>query len=169
MKFPAMLAVPLPFIPLAVIERAAGMLFRRMLQEHPALFERLGQYREKRFAFLPSDVPLVFLVEPSGPSIHVARRGTASSHIDAAVEGPLFMLLALLEGRCDADALFFSRDLNVTGDMEAMLAMRNALDDCDIDLPRDLRALAGPFAPVFNRVAAGIRRRALAGEASAWN
>src|SRR5690606_37333851 len=71
MKFPAMLAVPLPFIPLAVIERAAGMLFRRMLQEHPALFERLGQYREKRFAFLPSDVPLVFLVEPSGPSIHV--------------------------------------------------------------------------------------------------
>ncbi len=35
------------------------------------------------------------------------------------------MLLALLEGRCDADALFFSRDLKVIGeDMEAMLAMR---------------------------------------------
>ena len=80
---------------------------------------------------------------------------------DAGVEAPLVTLLALLEGRCDADALFFSRDLKVIGDMEAMLAMRNALDDCDIDLPRDLARIGGPAAPVVHRLAVEIRSRSL--------
>lgn len=169
MEFPQMLALPLNFVPIATVERAAGMLFQRVLRAHPGLFERLGEHKAKRFAFMPSDVPLVFVVEPARPSIRVVRKPIIATSVDASVEGPFFMLLALLEGRCDADALFFSRDLNVTGDMEAMLAMRNALDDCDIDLPRDLSALAGPLAPIFGRVARGIRRRALSGEASAWN
>ncbi|SSC70898.1 unnamed protein product [Ciceribacter sp. T2.26MG-112.2] len=169
MEFPRTLATPLNYVPIAVIERATGLLFSRMMKEHPGLFERLGEHKAKRFAFLPSDIPLAFVVEPARPSIRVLRKNGSTLTADATVEGPLFMLLALLEGRCDADALFFSRDLNVTGDMEAMLAMRNALDDCDIDLPRDLSTLAGPFAPIFGRMAEGIRRRALAGEGSAWN
>ena len=169
MEFPRTLATPLNHVPIAVIERATGLLFSRIMREHPGLFERLGEHKTKRFAFLPGDLPLAFVVEPARPSIRVMRKGAALPAADAAVEGPLFMLLALLEGRCDADALFFSRDLNVTGDMEAMLAMRNALDDCDIDLPRDLSGLAGPFAPVFGRLAADLRRRALAGEQSTWN
>jgi len=169
MEFPKTLATPLNYVPIAVIERATGLLFARMMKEHPGLFERLGEHKAKRFAFLPSDLPLAFLVEPNRPSIRVLRRSASALTADATVEGPLFMLLALLEGRCDADALFFSRDLNVTGDMEAMLAMRNALDDCDIDLPRDLSTLAGPFAPVFGRMAESVRRRALGQEGSAWN
>lgn len=169
MEFPKTLATPLNYVPIAVIERATGLLFSRMMKEHPGLFERLGEHKTKRFSFQPSDVPLVFVVEPARPSIRVLRASASTVSADATVEGPLFMLLALLEGRCDADALFFSRDLNVTGDMEAMLAMRNALDDCDIDLPRDLSALAGPFAPVFGRMAESIRRRALGREGSAWN
>ena len=168
MKFPATLATPLDLMPLPVIERATGMLFRRMLKEHPNLFERLGEHKAKRFAFLPADLPIAFIVDPAAPAIRVQRKSSVP-HADASVEGPLFLLLALLEGRCDADALFFSRDLVVTGDMEAMLAMRNALDDCNIDLPRDLSALAGPFGPIFSRVASEIRRRALTGENTAWN
>jgi predicted lipid carrier protein YhbT len=96
-------------------------------------------------------------------------RKPADVAADAVVEGPLFLLLALLEGRSDADALFFSRALAVTGDMEAMLALRNALDGCEIDLPRDLGASAGPLAPLVSRAAEAIRRRALAGENAAWN
>ncbi|ATN36100.1 hypothetical protein ACO34A_20085 [Rhizobium sp. ACO-34A] len=168
MKFPATLATPLDLMPLPVIERATGMLFRRMLKEHPNLFERLGEHKAKHFAFLPADLPLAFIVDPAAPAIKVQRK-SPTPHADASVEGPLFLLLALLEGRCDADALFFSRDLVVIGDMEAMLAMRNALDDCNIDLPRDLSALAGPFGPIFSRVASEIRRRALTGENTAWN
>ncbi|MFB9948234.1 SCP2 domain-containing protein [Rhizobium puerariae] len=169
MEFPRALAIPLNYMPLAAIERVTGMLFRRVMKEHPGLFERLGEHRAKRFAFLPSDLPLVFEVEPGQPAIHVIRRDSGRRPADASVEGPLFMLLALLEGRCDADALFFSRNLSVTGDMEAMLAMRNALDGADIDLPRDLSTLAGPLAPLFGKVAEDIRRRALADEVSPWS
>ncbi|MEN3150674.1 SCP2 sterol-binding domain-containing protein [Neorhizobium sp. IRAMC:178] len=169
MEFLRSLAIPLNYMPLVAIERAAGLLFERVLKEHPDLFERLGEYKAKRFAFLPSDVPLAFIVEPAGPSIRVMRKPATQDPADAAVEGPLFLLLALLEGRCDADALFFSRDLSVTGDMEAMLAMRNALDGADIDLPRDLSRLAGPLAPFFGRVGRDIRRRALNNETSSWN
>ena len=169
MRFPATLAAPLNVIPMAAIERTTSMLFQRVTTQHPHLFARLGEHIEKRFAFMPTDIPLVFVVSPAQPSIHVARRLPVPPTADASVEGPLFMLLALLEGRCDADALFFSCDLAVNGDMEAMLAMRNALDDCDIDLPRDLSALAGPLAPIVGRVAESIRRRALTEEASRWN
>src|SRR5690606_22433020 len=88
---------------------------------------------------------------------------------DARIEGPLVLLLGLLEGRCDADALFFSRELAVTGDMEAMLALRNALDDSAIDLPRELGALTGPFSPLIAGTARYIRTRALEGRDMTWN
>ncbi|MGV1793520.1 ubiquinone anaerobic biosynthesis accessory factor UbiT [Rhizobium sp. A37_96] len=169
MELPRLLAIPLTYMPLAAIERGTGMLFRRLLKKHPELFERLGEHRTKRFAFLPAELPLVFVVEPARLAISVVRKPLLPNPVDASVEGPLFMLLALLEGRSDADALFFSRDLAVTGDMEAMVAMRNTLDDAGVDLPRDLSGLAGPFAPLFGRLAADVRRRVLVEEVSAWN
>ncbi|ASY68340.1 ubiquinone anaerobic biosynthesis accessory factor UbiT [Sinorhizobium fredii] len=168
MEVPRPLAAPLAVVPIPLIEGAVKLMFKSLLKRHPTLFERLGEHKPKRYAFRPTDLALVFLVEPARPAISVLRRA-ADPSTDAAVEGPLFLLLALLEGRCDADALFFSRALTVTGDMEAMLALRNALDGSDIDLPRDLGAATGPFAPLISRTAAAIRRRALAGETVAWN
>lgn len=168
MKFPPALAAPLHAIPLPLIEQATRLMFFRLLKQHPGLFDRLDRHKAKRYAFLPDDLPLGFLVEPARSAITVFRK-PERPETDATVEGPLFLLLVLLEGRCDADALFFSRDLSVSGDMEAMLALRNALDDCDLDLPRDLAALAGPLSPLFARAANAIRSRALAGEAAPWN
>jgi predicted lipid carrier protein YhbT len=163
MQITSILALPLkavPLMPLVAIELVASRLFRILLLAHGDMFERLGTYKSSRFSFAPTDLPLVFLVEPDLPRLTVVRKGEAFT-ADAGVEAPLFMLLALLEGRCDADALFFSRDLRVIGDMEAMLAMRNALDDCDIDLPRDLARIGGPAAPIVHRLVEGIRRQSL--------
>ncbi|MGF9564546.1 SCP2 sterol-binding domain-containing protein [Neorhizobium sp. JUb45] len=169
---PPLLTRPLNAVPLVVIERVCRLMFRRIGLAHPGLFERLGEHKAKRFAFLPTDVPLAFIVEPASDTIFVWRK-TTDVIADAVTEAPLFMLLALMEGRCDADALFFSRDLSVTGDMEAMLAMRNALDASSIDLSKDLARLAGPFAPMAGRVIGEIRNRALdralAGETASWN
>ncbi|MEB2844202.1 SCP2 domain-containing protein [Rhizobiales bacterium RZME27] len=165
---PPLLTRPLGVVPLVVIERICRLMFKRIGTAHPGLFERLGEHKAKRYAFLPTDVPLAFVVEPASETIFVSRK-TAELAADAVTEAPLFMLLALMEGRCDADALFFSRDLSVTGDMEAMLAMRNALDASTIDLSKDLARLAGPFAPLAGRVIGEIRNRALGGEATAWN
>ena len=61
------------------------------------------------------------------------------------------------------------RDLTVTGDMEAMLALRNALDDSSIDLPDDLGSLAGPLAPLVTGTARYIRKQALEGKTATWN
>lgn len=169
---PPLLTRPLNAVPLVVIERVCRLMFRRIGLAHPGLFERLGEHKAKRFAFLPTDLPLAFIVEPASDTIFVSRKAT-DVIADAVTEAPLFMLLALMEGRCDADALFFSRDLSVTGDMEAMLAMRNALDASSIDLSKDLARLAGPFAPMAGQVIGEIRNRvldrALAGETASWN
>ncbi|WP_027998655.1 ubiquinone anaerobic biosynthesis accessory factor UbiT [Sinorhizobium arboris] len=168
MNFPRPLAAPLVVVPIPIIEGAVRLMFSRLLRRHPALFDRLGEHRAKRYAFRPTDLPLSFVIEPARPSVSVMRK-QLEAPADAVVGGPLFLLLALLEGRSDADALFFSRSLMVTGDMEALLALRNALDSAEIDLPRDLGESAGPLAAFVIRTAAAIRRRALAGENAAWN
>ena len=169
-SFPAAIARPMNFLPLAVVQRATAAMLAQIMKRDPDMFVRLGEHRGKRYAFLPVDLPFAFMVEPAGRAITVSRKARLAK-ADAAVEGPLFMLLALMEGRQDADALFFSRDLSVTGDMEAMLALRNALDDSGIDLPRDLGAFAGPFAPMITRVANRLRGDVLSETrgVDAWN
>ncbi|MBB3809207.1 ubiquinone anaerobic biosynthesis accessory factor UbiT [Pseudochelatococcus contaminans] len=165
---PDILSTLAEYMPISVAQHISALLMAQIMRRHRDLFERLGEHRCKRFAFAPSDLPLAFVVSPNGPSVTVCRKPPVPE-ADAAVEGPLFMLLALLEGRQDADALFFSRDLTVTGDMEAMLALRNALDDSNIDLPNDLGAMAGPLAPLVSRVACGVRSRVLAEGEASWS
>lgn len=162
-----LLAKPVEIVPLWLVERVARTIFAGVLKGHPDLFDRLGDFGQTRYCFSPSDLPLHFRVVPAAQALSVFRG--ESPLADARIEGPLVLLLGLLEGRCDADALFFSRDLSVTGDMEAMLALRNALDDSAIDLPRELGALAGPFSPLVTGAARQIRARALEGRDAAWN
>ena len=107
--FPAAIARPMNFLPIAVVQRATAAMLAQIMKRHPDVFVRLGEHRGKRYAFLPVDLPFAFMVEPAGPAITVSRKARLAK-ADAAVEGPLFMLLALMEGRQDADALFFSRD-----------------------------------------------------------
>ena len=166
--FPATLARLARPLPPALIEAMANRLLKRLVTTHPGLFERLDDYRNRRFAFLPSDLPFGFVVDPVKPSLRVFSKSTPFA-ADAAVEGPLFLLLALLEGRLDADAFFFSRELTVTGDMEAMLALRNALDDTGIDLTRDLAVFAGPFSGAATRAMVEIRKRVLKEKPPLWN
>ena len=47
--------------------------------------------------------------------------------------------------RVDGDALMFSRDLVIEGDVEAVLALRNAIDDAQLDLVTELSAVFGPL------------------------
>lgn len=168
MKIPQAVAGPARLVPPFLLNALVSRVFRQVINEHPGLFERLGEYVNKRFGFRPSDLPFAFLVEPGIPRISVLKSDVELA-VDAAIEGPLVMLLALLEGKLDGDALFFSRDITVTGDMEAMLALRNALDDCNVDLPVDLGRSAGPFAPVVRGLAGYIREKALGSEVQSWN
>lgn len=162
MILPKAVSRPIDHMPLPLLQQGTRLVFNQMLRQHPNLFDRLGAHASKSFRFTPTDLDLSFLVVPAQRRITVSRK---SAHLtaDASVGGPLLTLLALLEGRIDGDAMFFARSLSIAGDMEAMLALRNALDDSGFDLPRDLGDAAGPFAPLVTRLAEMVRRRALLG------
>ncbi|MCP8937406.1 SCP2 sterol-binding domain-containing protein [Alsobacter sp. SYSU M60028] len=166
MQIPAAIRLALVPAPLFLVEAGARKAFEVVLARHPSLVDRLGAYAERTFGFASSDLPFAFVVTPRPATIRVVR-SIEPGMADACAEGPIVRLLALLEGRVDGDALFFARDIVVSGDMEAMLALRNALDDCEVDLPTDLAGIAGPAGPLVKRAFERIRTRLL--DPTTWN
>jgi len=168
MLLPKFASAGLTPLPIWVVQRVTRRVFDAVLARHPTLFDRLGDYAAKRYGFDPVDLPFTFEVLPSGPTIRVLRKGTIGTP-DAMIAGPFLMLLALLEGRLDGDAVFFSRELEVSGDTEAILALRNALDDCVLDLPTDIGTMAGPFSLPVQRLFELMRDRLLGEKDKVWS
>src|SRR5574337_342212 len=150
--FPAAGAAALRFAPLAPLSLATARLARSLSRRHPALFARLGDQAEKIFLIDPTDLPFAFLLSPrpDAPRLEALRRESAGTW-DARIAGPLAALIGLIHGAYDGDALFFSRDLVIEGDTEAVLALRNAIDNEEIDLVREAAALLGPFESIAAR------------------
>jgi len=71
-------------------------------------------------------------------------RGQEVEH-DVRISGTLATLLRMIDGQTDSDALFFNRELSVTGDTEAVVALRNALDNLDATLADDVASCFGPL------------------------
>jgi len=144
--FPAAGAAVLRFAPLTPLSMAGAHLVKTLVQRHPSLFSRLGEQAEKTFLIDPTDLPFAFRLQPHGeaPSLEAVRREDAGFW-DARIGGPLAALLGLVHGVYDGDALFFSRDLVIEGDTEAVLALRNAIDNEEIDLAAEVAALFGPL------------------------
>jgi len=121
-------------LPLAPLEFAANGVLRTVLDRRPHMFSRLGAYSGRRFAIDPVDCPFVFVLEPR--SDHPRLRALPSldgQPWDARISGVMLVLLGLLDGTYDGDALFFSRDLVIEGDTAAVLALRNAIEDAELD------------------------------------
>jgi predicted lipid carrier protein YhbT len=146
-RFPAAAAAALRFAPLAPLSLACARLVQTLVQRHPSLFARLGSLADKTFLIDPTDLPFVFRLEPQpdAPRLEALRREDAGPW-DARIAGPLAALLGMVHGVYDGDALFFSRDLVIEGDTEAVLALRNAIDNEEIDLADEAAALFGPLA-----------------------
>jgi predicted lipid carrier protein YhbT len=167
-KIPRVLTVAARPLPIAAVQRLADAAYANVMGAHPVLFDRLGEHASKTFAFAPTDLPFVFAVTPAAATVAVSPV-SASRAADVTVAGPFFLLLALLEGSADGDALFFSRDIEIGGDMEAIVALRNALDDNSIDLPRDLSRIAGPFAAMVEGIMGRLRERVVGRRHGEWN
>ena len=148
---PPLLAALVRPLPLAPLQPVLALLLGGIARRHPGLFERLGEHAGKRFGLRPTDLPLAFVLCPGRTSLRAVRE--LPDGLDARIAGPLAGLLGLASGRLDGDALFFSRDLSVQGDIEAVVALRNAVDDAGLDLVAEAAALLGPFAPAAERMA----------------
>lgn len=162
---------PLPFLPLQLVVTA---LMRRICTRHPAIFERLGEHAGKSFGIVPTDLPFVFVLRPDPARPSLTVEGALPAGIDARISTPLAALFGMVEGTRDGDALMFSRELVIEGDMEAVLALRNAIEDAQIDLVAEICAGFGPLSGPLKLVVARLKEtfsatdRPSAG-ASSWN
>ena len=156
---PALLSLAMRPLPLLPLQPALFFLLDRVVRRHPGLFARLGPHADKRFGIDPTDLPFAFVLEPRRLRPRLAAVRTLPDDLDVRISGPLGGLMGLIDGELDGDALFFSRDLQVEGDFEAVVALRNAIDDSQIDLIGEIRSLFGPLGrPVEEVLRNGLRR-----------
>lgn len=157
-RVPAILAQASRVMPLMPLSLSLTAFSRKVAQSHPGLFRRLGEHSNTRFVLDPTDLPFVICLEPNGgfPRVTVMRE---QGEGDSRIAGPLAALLGLVNGAFDGDALFFSRDLVVEGDTAAVLALRNAVDDAELDLSQEISAMSGPLAAPLQRAFAFVQRQ----------
>ena len=155
--FPRPLAAVLRLGPAEPLGLPLTLIARRLIARHPSLIGRLGEYGQARFAIDPTDLPLVLVLHPHPTRTRITVHRTAPA-VEARIAGPLAALLGLVHGAYDGDALFFSRDLVIEGDTSAALALRNAIDDAELDLGAEIAALAGPFRPALMPLIAAAQR-----------
>lgn len=128
----------LPFQPLL------RRIVRRITEKRPELFDRIGPHQHKVFLIDPVNMPLAMILvpDPNRPRLKAVKRHKVP-HYDAKIKGSFLTLLDMVDGRLDGDALFFTRDLLVEGDTEAVVCLRNALDDLDGSIADDVAEIFG--------------------------
>lgn len=145
----ALAATPLPLAPVSVTLTA---LTRKLAARHPGLLRRMGPHAQSRILLDLTDLPFLLLLElgPAAPRVTACPRRRCPGH-DCRIAGLTAAFLGMLHGTLDGDALFFSRGLVIEGDTEAALALRNTIDDAELDLAIETAHLVGPFAPFVTR------------------
>ncbi|WP_421780438.1 ubiquinone anaerobic biosynthesis accessory factor UbiT [Kiloniella litopenaei] len=141
-------------IPAVTFKPVVKHVLARMKKLYPEIFSRLAILDNISFLIDPTDLHYCFYlsVREGEVQIDVGDNNTQGHECQAAISGPMLDLIKLLEGRVDGDALFFSRTLNVEGDTEAVLTLRNAVDSADVSLG-DVLAGAVPFIkPGFDKL-----------------
>lgn len=149
-------------LPLMPLELMAHHLIATAIAGRPSIATRLADHAGTTFAIDPIDCPFAFLITLDGGRAHIRLvRDLAGSAYGTRIAAPLLVLLGLLDGTYDGDALFFSRDLVIEGDTEAALALRNAIENAELD-PASVVGVHGAMRAPFNRVAGlllgGLRR-----------
>ena len=132
-------------LPLFPLQGLLDRISREVLWRHARVVERLGAEAERRFAVDPVDLPFSFLIVPAPQGFRISvERELREGSFDARISGPFLTLVELGRGRLDGDALFFSRDIQVEGNVAAVVALRNALDAEAIDVVGEFAHLFGP-------------------------
>lgn len=137
-------------VPMAVYDPVLKFMMNHIQKKHPQLFDRMEEYADRLILMDPTDMPFVIVLQPDPlmPEIH-AYRSANDCLYDASITGSFHTFMEMLEGRQDGDALFFSRNLTIGGDTECVVALRNTLDDAELDVFGDIAEALGPLGPFF--------------------
>ncbi len=116
---------------------------RRLVARRPELLRRLGAVVNVPIAIVPDDMPHAFLLslDETRSKVEICEKHRVQE-AEAVVRAPFLMLLGLLDGTYDADALFFTRELRIEGKTEYVLALRNTLEEADLN-PGEFFGLTG--------------------------
>lgn len=136
------LMVPLPLFPLQFI---LSRMVRGIAQRRPEFFARLGPHVTSSYVIEVTEFPFVLLLKPNPrkPEMTAHRRSEKIAS-DASIVGPFMDLFKVLDGRGDSDAMFFSGNLKVSGNTEAAVCLRYAIDDLEGSVIEDLLHMGGP-------------------------
>ncbi len=148
---------PVSRLACALVQPVLTRIVHRVADRHPSLFARLGAHQRTDFIIDPVELPFALHLRPDPTALvfrAVPRR--AAPPAGAMIRGRFLLLLELLDAEEDGDAAFFSRDLEVTGDTEAVVRLRNALDDMDGSLAAEV---AGMFGRPGRALLTRLRRR----------
>jgi predicted lipid carrier protein YhbT len=145
-RLPALIGALLAPLPLFPVQFLLARIVERVARRRPELFERLGHHVHSTYAIDVAELPfrLLLRANPDNPRL-TAHRPAESILSDAQIAGPFMELFRVLDGRGDSDAMFFSGAVRVTGDTEAAVCLRNALDDLDGSVVEDMLEMGGPL------------------------
>lgn len=147
---------PLPIGPPEILLRHIA---RRIQNNHPAILDRLRPLAGRIFLIRPTDLPyeIILTIGENQVDFSLVKDG-GTVDADVTISGSFRSLVDMMDGQQDGDGLFFSRSLTVTGDTEALLTLRNAVDSDDVDLGQEIFDLLGPLKnPAERLVQAGGR------------
>jgi len=155
-ELPGRLIAPLPLFP---IQPLLKRIVTHVSENRPELFARLGPHKTSCFLINPTNLPFVMVLcpDPEKPSLK-AYRHPDEVHHDASISGSFLTLLNMVDGQLDGDALFFTRDLVVEGNVEAVVTLRNALDDLEGSIVDDIAQSCGPFSKPIQKIFGILRR-----------
>jgi len=135
----------MPPPPLFAIQPLLRRIVKRIATDNPDMFGRLGPHYSAHFVIDPVNLPFVMVLRPDPDDLLlVARQRNNIPPHDAKISGSFLDLLMLVDGDLDGDALFFARDLTITGNTEAVVCLRNALDDIDDSIAENVADMFGP-------------------------
>ena len=135
----------LPPLPLFPLQPIFARIVRRIAAENPSMFNRLGPWVGASFIIDPVNLPFALHLVPDRdrPLLRAVSRRALPAHV-AHISGRFLDLLELIDADLDGDALFFSRAVVIEGNTEAVVSLRNALDDIDGSVAERVAAMFGP-------------------------
>jgi len=146
----------LKLVPVSMQTRVLSAALNQLLRGQP-LRMRLGELNDKTVSVNINDIPWRMDFHIRDRRIHTAVEGITP---DVTISGGLQDFIALLRGHADPDALFFQRRLNMEGDTEAGVHIKNLLDSLEYDWDTHFDATLVPaLADRAKRWRRGMRAR----------
>ena len=150
----------IPAVCLLPVQPLLKRIMKRIILDHPTIFDRLGPYKQCSYVIDASRLPFLLHLRPDplNPRLRALTRGP-SYPCDARITGSCAQLAKMADGCGDGDALFFSRDIHITGNLDAVVCLRNAIDDLDGSIMDSVWGMLGGPGRFIGQVARGLYRR----------